>query len=447
MNPYHQRDTFPGLFLPIWWDTRLLLVRPPSYPEEGDEQQLLQVSQSTALASTWKSANIDTDGPTPAVCRLQDEPSTGRLFAISEGDTEALPRPHQQPPRIPDDIATGTFMLNRDFLAAHGVDPQLPQEVDTYGLYVQHIEKRSVRLPDLSTQSILGEIRRLWADIHHPFTAILARPPAEVPTTVHFIVEFLDFHRMPIPGTTPVLRRIFDAEIGEPQIKSAYHVGGVNPYLLTGQVPLRHRCEPWGQHRCTVRRNEEILLPMSRVALEEGDFLDFMVYEQDPNDSDLDDGTNLLQVEEAEGEAAVQLMQRTASRTPRRETATPTSASSSVSPILAHVFHLSAEHRLISFDRAAPLSFFQQLDDLWKRPAHAPSIALHEVKMPPPDLETSADVTFVYELAPDRNRPSGCRDLQSWRDHARDAHSTCPLVKAHHQSTSHAFTGSSCLPL
>ena len=126
---------------------------------------------------------------------------------------------HQQPPRIPDDIATGTFMLNRDFLAAHGVDPQLPQEVDTYGLYVQHIEKRSVRLPDLSTQSILGEIRRLWADIHHPFTAILARPPAEVPTTVHFIVEFLDFHRMPIPGTTPVLRRIFDAEIGEPQIK------------------------------------------------------------------------------------------------------------------------------------------------------------------------------------------------------------------------------------
>ena len=167
MNPYHQRDTFPGLFLPIWWDMRLQLVQPPSYPVEGDEQHLLQVSQNMASVSTPKRSNSDADGPTLATCRLQDEPSSGRLFAVSEGDNAVPPRPHQLPPRIPDDIATGTFMLNRDFLAAHGVDPQLPQEVDTYGLYVQHIEKRSVRLPDLSPQSVLGEIRRIWADIPH----------------------------------------------------------------------------------------------------------------------------------------------------------------------------------------------------------------------------------------------------------------------------------------
>ena len=107
---------------------------------------------------------------------------------------------------------------------------------------------------------------------------------------------------------------------------------------------------------------------------------------------------------------ALHLMQRSGSRTPRRELVTPTSVGSSLSPILAHVFHLSAEHRLITFDRDAPLSFFQQLDTLWKRPAHAHSIALHEVKTPPPDLETSADVTFVYEQAPDRNRQAVSTD-------------------------------------
>ena len=107
---------------------------------------------------------------------------------------------------------------------------------------------------------------------------------------------------------------------------------------------------------------------------------------------------------------ALHLMQRSGSRTPRRDLVTPSSVGSSLSPLLAHVFHLSAEHRLITFDRDAPLSFFQQLDSLWKRPRHAHSIALHEVKMPPPDLETSADVTFIYEQAPDRNRQAAATD-------------------------------------
>ena len=114
--------------------------------------------------------------------------------------------------------------------------------------------------------------------------------------------------------------------------------------------------------------------------------------------------------EEAETADALQLMQRLRSRTPRRDTTTPSSVSSSLQPVLAHVFHLAAEHRLITFDRAAPLSFSQQLDSLWKRPVHAHAIALHEVKMPPPDLEVSADVTFVFEQAPDRNRQAAATD-------------------------------------
>ena len=132
------------------------------------------------------------------------------------------------------------------------------------------------------------------------------------------------------------------------------------------------------------------------------------------HDEQPDDGedTALLQRHhhaQEEGDS-LQLMQRSGSRTPRRDFTTPSSVSSSLSPVLAHVFHLSSEHRLITFDRAAPLSFFQQLDRLWKRPAHAHSIALHEVKTPPSDLETSGDVTFLFEQAPDRNRQAAPTD-------------------------------------
>ena len=70
------------------------------------------------------------------------------------------------------------------------------------------------------------------------------------------------------------------------------------------------------------------------------------------------DDLPLIHRDAAETTDSMQLMQRSASRTPRRDTTTPSTGSSSTSPILAHVFHLSAEHRLITFDRAAPLSFF-----------------------------------------------------------------------------------------
>ena len=277
----------------------------------------------------------------------------------------------------------------------------------THGLYVQHIEKRSVRLPDLSVQTILGELRRLWADIPHAFNAILARPPAEAPATVHFIIEFLDYHRMPIPGTTPVLRRIFDAPGGAPQITSAYHVGGVNPYLLAGQVPLRHRCEPWGQHRCTVRRNGEILLPMSRAALEEGDFLDFSVHEQVPSDSEMDDGTNLVPEEGVEDDPdgeALSLMQRAVSRSPRRTTPMSASSHEDESRVSVHTFRMSASYKRVVLVRSQEMTYIPQLTRLWQVPRHNPLLAVHQVWHGPTDLEDSAKATLLLELASDRNR-------------------------------------------
>ena len=145
-------------------------------------------------------------------------------------------------------------------------------------------------------------------------------------------------------------------------------------------------------------------VPTQRIEIDEATLMQTGLIVNDGDD------LSLIQRDAAEATDSLQLMQRSGSRTPRRDFITPSSVSSSLSPVLAHVFHLSSEHRLITFDRAAPLSFFQQLESLWKRPAHAHAIALHEVKLPPSDLETSADVTFIFEQAPDRTRQAAATD-------------------------------------
>ena len=191
-------------------------------------------------------------------------------------------------------------------------------------------------------------------------------------------------------------------------------------------------------------------VPTQRIEIDEATLMQTGLIVNDGDD------LSLIQRDAAEATDSLQLMQRSGSRTPRRDFITPSSVSSSLSPVLAHVFHLSSEHRLITFDRAAPLSFFQQLESLWKRPAHAHAIALHEVKLPPSDLETSADVTFIFEQAPDRTRQAAATDQLILLDIEISGHGETtpgkhirrvPLVEKADQSTGHAFSNCFGLPL
>ena len=199
----------------------------------------------------------------------------------------------------------------------------------------------------------------------------------------------------------------------------------ITPQIIAGILPLqcdsRHLIVPAGtpDRRWLAEHEERAVddglylptlrnirrgVPTQRMEIDEATLMQTGLLANDGDD------LTLLQRDADDTTDSLQLMQRSGSRTPRRDHVTPSSMGSSLSTVLAHVFHLSAEHRLITFDREAPLSFFQQLDSLWKRPVHAHSIALHEVKMPPPDLEASADVVFVYEQAPDRTRQAAATD-------------------------------------
>ena len=99
---------------------------------------------------------------------------------------------------------------------------------------------------------------------------------------------------------------------------------------------------------------------------------------------------------------ALNLMQtRAASRSPRR---TPSSLETTEGGMMVHVFHMSNEHRLVGLDRAKPLTFIEQIEEIWVLPRHNRVTELHQVSHPPGDLEATADTTFILETTANRNR-------------------------------------------
>ena len=128
-----------------------------------------------------------------------------------------------------------------------------------------------------------------------------------------------------------------------------------------------------------------------------------------------DDGQSLLQisassldfyvyppVSEEEDEAdALYLMQRSASRTPRRDVQDSVSTESIV---IAHTYLPSRSHRLLTLDRSQTLSYAAQIEASWQFPPHTNIVELHEVLFPPSDLEGSSDVVFLLETTTCRTR-------------------------------------------
>lgn len=188
LNPYHVRDAVPGLFLPVWFDRRLALLRDQPYQ---DGNSLLQIGFRSQ----------------PKTARLNDSPQDlDSVVCPIETEEQRLQFP---PHRRDDTISTATFLQHLEVLVANGFEHHANQVVQTYGLHVRHIGQREIRLPNLETHSVLMEIRRAWNDVQRPFQAILAKPPPNEPKQLAFIVEFHDVHHPPAPGTTPTLRRIF----------------------------------------------------------------------------------------------------------------------------------------------------------------------------------------------------------------------------------------------
>ena len=102
---------------------------------------------------------------------------------------------------------------------------------------------------------------------------------------------------------------------------------------------------------------------------------------------------------------------RECSRSPRRvEDATPLSTQSSSTHLLAHIFRLSREHRVLPLDRASSQTLSEQVRMHWAAPERHGYTDLHIVSWPPADLESTADETYIVEFAVDRQRQADPAD-------------------------------------
>ena len=103
-------------------------------------------------------------------------------------------------------------------------------------------------------------------------------------------------------------------------------------------------------------------------------------------------------------EDVLTLMQRSASRSPRRNTPMSASSHDEENRVPVHTFRMSSSYRKVVLERSQEMTYIPQLTRLWQVPPHNPLLAVHQVWHGPADLESGAKATLLLELASDRNR-------------------------------------------
>ena len=194
----------------------------------------------------------------------------------------------------------------------------------------------------------------------------------------------------------------------------------ITPQIIAGVLPMhcdpRHLIVPAGtpDRRWLAEHEERAVddglylptlrdirrvVPTQRIEIDEATLIQTGLREEEGDDL-------LLMQRDEDGSAdALQLMQRSSSRSPRRGLPPSTSTDGSGPDLLlVHTYHMSASHKLVHLDKSRPLSYSAQLEEIWRFPPHTSILGLHEVRHPPQDLESTSQATLLIERTVDLHR-------------------------------------------
>eukprot|EP00434_Breviolum_minutum_P036174 symbB.v1.2.032044.t1/scaffold3792.1/size50249/2 len=132
---------------------------------------------------------------------------------------------------------------------------------------------------------------------------------------------------------------------------------------------------------------------------------------------------------EQEEVESLSLMQRAASRSPRRTTPISASSHEDDNRVPVHTFRMLASYRKVVLDRSQEMAYIPQLTRLWQLPPHNPLIAIHQVWHGPVDLEDGAKATLLLELAADRNRQAIADDQMVLADIALESLGDSTIIR------------------
>ena len=194
----------------------------------------------------------------------------------------------------------------------------------------------------------------------------------------------------------------------------------ITPQIIAGVLPMhcdpRHLIVPAGtpDRRWLAEHEERAVddglylptlrdirrgVPTQRIEIDEATLMQTGLRENEGDD------LPLVQRDEDGSVDALQLMQRSSSRSPRRGLPPSTSTDGSGPDLLlVHTYHMSAAHKLVHLDKSRPLSYSAQLEEIWRFPPHTSIVGLHEVRHPPQDLESTSQATLLIERTVDLHR-------------------------------------------
>ena len=334
-----------GQHIPIWWDSRRRIETTPV-----DATALFQLGVTRDLA--WKTRLAESsDRSTSMYDEVEEE-------YYQEGGTA-----EREVPRIEaDEEYTDECTLAGSMEDLHDAT------LHTYGLFGWHLGIRSSPIHRIEGWNLRDEVQRLWPEIH-ALRNIINVPALTIPQReIHVIVEFFE-GRLARHGELPCLRRTFNYRWNHPAIEAVYLPPGGTRTDILYHGGYDDVCQPWKEHKCSVRIDNTILVADDQAQLQNGALIDIWIY-----DVEEDDPTSL--------------MQRSVATTPEPEGEEQTWST----------LHMPEESLPITLSIGGELSALEKINREWRDDGRLHGYtAIHDVSEPPEDLEAVTSKTVILE--------------------------------------------------
>ena len=334
-----------GQHIPIWWDSRRRIETVPA-----DDTSLLQIDIGTGLAWTarltdeWK-------------CSTSPQSNVVEEYQVDTGATTHETNQDGTEEEYTDECLTMA-------------DAQEVQEVNfhTYGLFGWHLGTRSSTIHEVNGRTIREEVQRLWPEVQASRNIINVHALTIPQSEIHVVVEFFE-GRPARFGEMPCLRRTFNYQWERPVIAAVYQPNRGTRNDILYHAGYDDVCQPWKEHRCSVRVDNTILVADDRSQIQNGALIDTWIY-----DIDVDD--------------PVSLMQRSVTITPEPEGEEQTWST----------LHMPEESLPITLSIGGELTVLEKINNEWKEAGKTHGYtAIHDVAEPPEDLEAVTSRTVILE--------------------------------------------------
>lgn len=305
------RTVTQGQHIPIWWDSRRRIEAVPV-----DDTSFFQ----TDIGFVWTARLLDEwDRSTSSQSNVEEEyqVETGtRAHDLDQDETQ-------------EDYIDECLTLT-DAQEVHEVN------LHTYGLFGWHLGTRSSIIQEVNGRTIREEVQRLWPEVQAHRNIIKVHALTIPQSEIHVVVEFFE-GRLTRYGEMPCLRRTFNYQWERPVIAAVYQPNRGTRNDILYHAGYDDVCQPWKEHRCSVRVDNTILVADDRSQIQNGALIDIWIYDID------DDGP-------------VSLMQRSVTITPEPEGEEQTWST----------LHMPEESLPITLSIGGELTVLEKINDEWK---------------------------------------------------------------------------------